>query len=191
LTEKKEERKLDEKLHLRILHPNLLFSFGIDKYNYFANHTPETLSFTLLGAHRHNNLSFLGGTYSGINYNTKEFFASGLLGLKHDKFNSYLEGKLQKVKDKETLYKSFSFTTDAKINNDLQAFGEVEFTGVGVSKPRLDQTLYYGAALEVNANNNTIVKTKLTSEGVLDCSLIHNYNNMVNFSLNTQVIYIL
>jgi len=69
-------------------------------------------------------------------------------------------------------------TVDARCNDDLQVFGEVNYDLYAVK---------YGLVSEYNAGNDTRIKAKITETNSVMLSLIHNYNNLVNFSINNQM----
>ena len=87
LTQNANNRALNKKVHLRVHHPNALFSFGYQDHNIFVNKLPPVVSAWALGGVQKDDISVFGGLHSGFDLVQHLVPFGGLLvGLKHKKF---------------------------------------------------------------------------------------------------------
>jgi hypothetical protein len=202
------EGGLNGKLHVRAHHPNAIVSVGFEsldilKQVYFNK---AQLSLWALGGLQKEGISVFGGAYAGLDVEKKSLaFANFLVGLKHEKGTAHLllDTKTQEVEinkedgsteKKEVLQKNFKVTCDSKVNNDLSIFANAE-----TDLTKLKAVVFGG---EYNLGDNNKLKAKLVDQLKpnkdkkkpedrdlnLSLALIHNYNNMINFSFVTKVL---
>jgi hypothetical protein len=114
---------------------------------------------------------------AGFNHANKNFFTNWLLGLRHNQLNSYLEFKFGKQETNNNYDKLVYFSTDAKVNNDFQVYADATYdfnpteqdsfkkkvqAAKNSSKPApVPVSLNYTLVTELNAGNNTRLKTKV------------------------------
>lgn len=180
-------RAEDGKVHLRIHHPNVIASFGIQNHDYFKHgNIPQLLSAWVLGGVKKDNFSVFGGVQTGYNTASKLVpFADLLVGLKHKKITGYLNWATQRTEEKKdnvsTIKTSHEVKAffDSRPNSDLLVFGEAT-----TNLEKLTSVIVGG---EYNLDKSTRLKIKASDKKDVSISVIHNFNNMVNFSFVSKV----
>jgi hypothetical protein len=173
---------MDNKVHLRVHHPNAILSVGLQNYNPMEKYVPTVLSAWGLGGVKKDDFSVFGGLHSAFNTTAKLVpFVGLLLGFKHKKFTGYLdyncsrtttkpvvldkdgkELKTEEAKEDEQpeekgkkVYSSHDVKLmfDSKVNNDLLVFGEATTDLTSL------KSLVVGG--EYNLGGNTKIRAKV------------------------------
>ncbi len=164
------KRSLDKKAHLRVHHPNAIFSFGYQNQNPFNSFIPPVLSTWMLGGIQKDCGTILfGGLQAGFCLEKKALGFTGLLlGLKHSKFTGFLDYNLTRCKKTEettdgekkdivTNSHNLKVFFDSKCCPDTLVFGEATTDLASL------QSVVVGA--EYNLGNNTNIKAKVKIKG--------------------------
>lgn len=183
-------RSMDGKLHVRVQHKNAIVSLGVEDLDVFNGKKPQVLSAWALLGQQKDNVTVYGGAYTGYNYNSKLMpFTELLLGVKHNKFVGHLNWAIKRTagqkKEGETaepatvVANEVKATFDSNIDSNTLVFGEAVTDLVTLKN--------FMVGGEYNLGGDTRIKAKATSNKDLSLSLIHKFNNMINFSFLTKV----
>lgn len=203
-----QDGSLNGKVHVRAHHPNAIVSVGFEGLDCLKQVYFNKANFSLwgLGGLQKDGVSVFGGAYAGLAVEKKSLaFANFLVGLKHEKGTAHLlldtkcvevettkeDGSTEK---KDVLQKNFKVSCDSKVNNDLSIFANAES-----DLTKLKAVVFGG---EYNLGDNNRLKAKLVDQLKpnkdknkpedrdlnFSLAIIHNYNNMINFSFVTKVL---
>jgi len=192
LTQTEKKRECPSDFKIRVAHPNALAEVGVAQWNILKLGAPEVLMANVMGTMKHDVFNFLLGGSFAFNMTKKMAQHHALLfGLHHEKATAYLHIRTDRShsEDKTVVLQKHNvgLTVDSKLCSDLQVFGEANYNLADKANAEKDKKITYAAACEYNWDKNTRTKTKINQACEMMCAIIHNYNNMANFSVNCQV----
>jgi len=199
LTQNVKERVADCKTHLRVLHPNFIFSAGYEKFNPVllcgckgeeARETTETkkwlpnLSFWGLGHRKFNQLSLWGGL--GLSFalarnqlDNVKFLAGGNCSNSKTKAVGEVVLTRSDKEEKNVMVQSAKLYLDNTYINNYKVGGSVEYDIEAKDKVFLK----WAVANEYKIDPNTKVKARFNQAYTLSGALVHTFANVANFAL--------
>lgn len=174
MTQTDTTKTLEGKVHLRVHHPNAIFSFGVQNWKPLTNKVPNVLSAWVLGGAKKDEFTVIGGLNSGFDVQTHSVpFVGALAGLKHKKFTGYLdycckrseaevEGEVKEGEAKTKMVNSHEVkaTFDSRLDKDLLVFGEATTDLTKLS------SLVLGG--EYDLGNDTKLKAKVINSNLIN-----------------------
>lgn len=186
----------DTKLHLRTLHPNFIFSLGVETFNLVSLlHRKEgsccsipNVSFWGLGGHKVDpKLSLWGGL--GLSFNPAKrnvenirFLAAG--NHSGSRVKAAVEATYTRTDgvDNKSLW-----IPSGKLHFDAQGLVRNNRQLASIEWDQGKKKFEWNVVNETQVDNATRLKVRINHDRVLSTALIHSYSNQANFALTANV----